>query len=257
MSDIVREHLDPYLARMAPLLEATLDRLGTAKFRIDPIGGPRYSRVTSIMSSAYKRHGQILGRAILERLKDCSRFLVWTEDCFLLSPGSREALARGLPPAAYRDIQLPYGESDRSIPVDLIVHEPSAKRIRAYNVTRGNGVYDAAKKRLMVGEMLRTQIHLAGYAHSLGIKVATAEAYIVSYYGLRVAPESYSLVAAELDAHFDFPVMDAVEAVNDHLRKGLHRLVEHNASTPTESDSSQLERDRQAGLVGEATDICR
>jgi len=226
MSDGSDEELAPYMARMGPVLEATLGRLAATSFRADPLSGARYSRLTSIIGSAYKRHGQILGRAILERLKDSSRHAVWTEDKFALSPASREALERRLPPAAYRTLALAYGEGERTIPVDLIVHEPSARRIRAYNVTRGNGVYDAGKKRAVVGEALRTQMHLADYARSNGLSVDTAEAYVISYYGLRAAPEPYSLIADELDDHFGFAVCGAVESVNDALRRGLHRLID-------------------------------
>lgn len=219
--------LRPYLARMNGLLESTLARLANTTFRSDPIGGAKYSRATSIISSAYKRHGQILGSAILERLKECSRFTVWTEDQFKLSATSRAELGRALPPAAYRQIRLPYGDCEQSIPVDLIAHEPSTNTVRSYNVKRGNGAYDAGKKRLIVNELLRTQMHLAGYARSIGITAETAEAYIIFYYGLCSAPDPYCLVATDLDNHFAFPVMDAVEAVNTQLRTGLYDLIEH------------------------------
>jgi hypothetical protein len=235
MSDRADEDLAPYMARMSPVLDATLGRLAATRFRADPLSGARYSRLTSIIGSAYKRHGQILGRAILERLKDSSRFSVWTEDKFALSPASRAALERQLPPIAYRTLALAYGEGERTIPVDLIVHEPAARRIRAYNVTRGNGVYDAGKKRAVVGEALRTQMHLADYARSHGLSIDIAEAYVISYYGLRAAPEPYSLIGNELDDHFGFAIRNAVETVNNTLRRGLHRLVEGARDGPETS----------------------
>jgi hypothetical protein len=221
--------LEAFLARMAPALSAALARLADTRFRSDPIGGERYSRATSIISSAYKRHGQILGRALLERLKDCDRFQVWTEDSFKLSAASREELRRGMPDTAYREVVLPYGEQEQAIPVDLIVHDAFNRTIRSYNVKRGNGAYDAGKKRLILNELLRTQMHLAGYAQSMGFPADVAEAQIIFYYGLRSIPEPFSLAAEDLDDHFGFPVRDAMEAVNDAFRDGLHALIEDGA----------------------------
>lgn len=231
-SGMALSELDLFLGRMNPILDVTLERLAQKKFRPDPIGGNRYSRITSIMSSAYKRHGQILGRALLERLKDCGRFQVWTEERFHLSHRSNEALARGLPPVSYRAIDLPYGEAERVIPIDLLVYEPALKRLRTYNVSRGNGAYDAGKKRLVVGEMLRTQMHLRDHARGLGLKVETAEAFVVSYYGLRAAPAPFSLIAEELDDHFQFPVHAAIEALNAEFKARLHDLIDEGAGFP-------------------------
>lgn len=220
---------------MRPVLEITLTRLADTKFRPDPIGGSRYSRVTSIMSSAYKRHGQLLGRALLERLKDSGRFQVWTEEKFSLSHASREALARGLPPAAYREIELPYGEAQSIKPVDLVVHEPGRRRLRAYNISRGNGSYDAGKKRLILGELLRTQMHLKDHGRALGFPIDTAEAFVISYYGLRAVPQPFSLVAEELDDHFEFPVHAAIEMVNVEFKARLHELLD---TQPTGSQAA-------------------
>lgn len=218
--------LEHFLGRMRPVLDVTIERLAQTRFRPDPIGGQRYSRVTSIMSSAYKRHGQILGRALLERLKDSGRFQVWTEERFHLSLASREALARALPPAAYRAINLDYGEAESVIPVDLVVYAPGERRLRAYNVSRGNGTYDAGKKRLIVGETLRTQMLLRDHGRFLGLQMEEAEAFVISYYGLRAAPEPFSLIAEDLDGHFGFPVQAAIELVNTEFKRRLHDLVE-------------------------------
>jgi len=46
--------------RVKPLVDETVRRLAVKAFRDDPIAGGRYARATSIVSSAYKRHGKIL-----------------------------------------------------------------------------------------------------------------------------------------------------------------------------------------------------
>jgi len=47
-------------------VEKTIKRLNAKRFIADPIAGEHFSKIPSILSSAYKRHGYILERAILE-----------------------------------------------------------------------------------------------------------------------------------------------------------------------------------------------
>jgi len=49
--------------------------LSWVAFVEDPIAGARYSRATSIVSSAYKRHGRILEMALRESLRESNRHI--------------------------------------------------------------------------------------------------------------------------------------------------------------------------------------
>ena len=64
---------------MLPEIERTIKKLDAMSFDPDPIAGPHFSKITSVMSSAYKRHGFILERSVLEALKLCPHFEVWTD----------------------------------------------------------------------------------------------------------------------------------------------------------------------------------
>ena len=74
-----------FFDRVLPLVDRTIALLAKEKFRADPIGGDRYSRMTSVISSAYKRHGTIIEAAIRERLKDNENFEVWGDHVFCVS----------------------------------------------------------------------------------------------------------------------------------------------------------------------------
>jgi hypothetical protein len=52
-------------SRVMPVIDQTIPALAKSKFTADPVAGDRYSRSTSIISSAYKRHGRILETALL------------------------------------------------------------------------------------------------------------------------------------------------------------------------------------------------
>ena len=49
-----------FMERVAPVVDETIRALAKTKFVPDPVARLKYSRATSIVSSAYKRHGRIL-----------------------------------------------------------------------------------------------------------------------------------------------------------------------------------------------------
>ena len=53
-----------FMERVGPVVDATIAALSRTRFIDDPVAGVKYSRATSIISSAYKRHGKILETAI-------------------------------------------------------------------------------------------------------------------------------------------------------------------------------------------------
>ena len=82
--------------RVKPLVDETVRRLAVKAFRDDPIAGKHYARVTSIVSSAYKRHGKILEAAICERLRDNNRLSVWSDPSFPFRPQPTDLCTRAL-----------------------------------------------------------------------------------------------------------------------------------------------------------------
>ena len=95
--------------RMRPTIDATIASLATKEFRVDPIGGEQYSRATSIVSAAYKRHGRILEQAIRVRLADCEYFTVWHEPDFYVSSTADQAITgRNADIEDSLPIELPY-----------------------------------------------------------------------------------------------------------------------------------------------------
>jgi hypothetical protein len=72
-----------FMERVAPVVDETIRALAQTKFVQDPVAGMKYSRATSIVSSAYKRHGRILETALRESLRESNRHKVWQEDALV------------------------------------------------------------------------------------------------------------------------------------------------------------------------------
>ncbi len=218
--------LEDYFERIQPTVDETIDRLGSTRFREDPIAGRKYSRATSIISSAYKRHGAILQRALLERLKDCARLRVWTEDDFKLSHDTLREVRIAERLDSLLKVQLPYGDRERSARVDILVFDETSRSLNAYNVKRGNGSYDGGKRRLIHEELVRTQMQLTDYGRSVGFLPQTSNAHVIFYYGLLSLPPPLALAGEDLDEHFQFPVREAIEIVNAYFVTRLSALIE-------------------------------
>ncbi len=214
-----------FMERVSPVVDETIRALSRSKFIEDPVAGVRYSRATSIVSSAYKRHGRILETAIRESLRESNRHQVWQEDAFRVSRAA-DALVGSQSEEACRQSALPYGDAVRSIQIDMVAFDSADNTIRAYEVKRGNGQFDAGKIRSIRRDLLCVQVLLKSYGNLAKIAPTAAESRIIFYYGVRSIPRPWSLVKNELDEHFGFPVTAKVEEANEYFQTKLHELLE-------------------------------
>jgi hypothetical protein len=202
-------------------------RLGRRRRSLSSIPSPgrKYSRLTSIISSAYKRHGAILEFALRESLRESNRHKVWREDAFRVSRAADQIVGQQSD-EAYSATLLPYGESIRTLQIDMMVFDNADQTLRAYEIKRGNGQFDAGKIRSIKRDLFVTQMLLKSYGETFSLKSEKAEARIIFYYGRRSIPRPFSLIGIELNEHFGFPVYDLVEQANDYFKRQLYSLLD-------------------------------
>lgn len=211
---------------LTPDIEATIERLRVKKFRPDPIAGEHFSRIVSVMSSAYKRHGFILERAILEQLRLNPDFEVWEDKAFQV-PNTADHIvdtAIGAPETIF-GTETGYREGHRTLQVDVIVFNKNSGVIRGYEIKRGSGLHDAGKRRSILRDLLCLQVLLKSYGVARGLEVTDARAHIIFYYGQCSIKAPFSLTREELDEHFGWPVADPVEEVNAYYKKRLFEIL--------------------------------
>jgi hypothetical protein len=199
-----------FMERVAPIVDETIQALAKVEFTQDPIAGAHYSRTTSIVSSAYKRHGRILEFALRESLRESNRHKVWNDEAFKVSREA-DALASTQDFEACRLSTLPYGNSVRTLQIDMIAYDSVDESIRAYEMKRANGQFDAGKIRSIARDLKCIQVLLKAYGEVASLRPASAESKIIFYYGRRSIPRPWSLVREELDDHFGFPVVERIE----------------------------------------------
>src|SRR5206468_12102689 len=107
-----------FIERVAPVVDETIAALARTQFISDPVAGDRYSRATSIVSSAYKRHGRILETALRGGVRDSNRHRDWKEDAFRVSSAA-DALVGSQDEGSCRRSAVLYGGVVRTLKVDL------------------------------------------------------------------------------------------------------------------------------------------
>jgi len=207
-------------------VEKTIQSLESKVFLADPIAGPHFSKITSVMSSAYKRHGFILERAVLEALRQCPHFEAWRDEHFHVPPNVDHMVNGSIEHGAKLiGTDYPYSEGERTLQVDAIVFDDNTGILRGYEIKRGFGLHDSGKRRSMLRDLLCVQILLKSYGKQRGLDVKEAYSHIIFYYGQCSIPKPFSLIGRELDEHFGWPVYDAVEEVNRHYKARLFAIL--------------------------------
>ena len=219
----------PVLNTLKPLVDATIDSLAATEFRVDPIAGVLFSRVVSVLSSAYKRHGSIIERSIVEALRLSGRYDVWQVERFgVQQQASTTVAAAGHFAASLNATHLPYvgdGLGDAHLQIDAVVFDHQTHIVSSYEIKRGNGAFDAGKQRSMRREALLSKILLKNHCIARGFGATDSAAHIVFYYGVRSIPAPIGIIGTELDEHFEMPIYEQVEEVNAYFRTRLFEII--------------------------------
>lgn len=214
---------------LAPIVEGTVKRLSSRAFSCDPLMGADLSRITSVVSSAYKRHGHILEASIRAALAADGRFIVWTEPTLPISQAA-ESLATSYmsSPTSALSAGIQHEiAGHRTLQIDMFVYDTVQKTISAYEVKRGAGAHDAGKRRSMLRDLLCTQVVLRSYAEKiLNLEVRSAHSYVIIYCGAESLGKPFTLTREDLNDHFGCDIVGQIEEVNAYYRSCIENLLQ-------------------------------
>lgn len=212
---------------LKPEIENTIRSLDKKEFDPDPIAGKHFSKITSVMSSAYKRHGYILERTILEALKQNPRYVVWDDPVFQVGPAVDHIVAGSmLEPTKLIGTDYPYSaEGIRTLQVDALVYDQETQTLRAYEIKRGHGLHDSGKRRSIIRDLLAVQVLLKSYGQHKNMLISGAYSHIIFYYGKSSVPKPFSLSGNDLDGHFQMSIQSQIEEVNTYFQSRLFSIL--------------------------------
>jgi hypothetical protein len=217
-----------FLERMAGVITGTLHDLSSKQFgEPDPILTPEQSHAVSLAHSAIIRHGHVIETALRESLKDCDRFDVWDDPAFEISHQADGAF-KTLNEAQCRQTELAYrdGVPIRKVQVDLIAFDRRDNVIRAYEIKRGYGGLSAGSQAEVSRDVHTLCMLLKSYAATHGYNPVRGEAHLVAYYGEGWSKKIGDFLDREdLDKHFGWPVVAAIESATAQFRAGLQAIL--------------------------------
>jgi len=216
---------------MTGIVKETVDRLMLKDFEDDPLLPGKYSKISSIVGSAYKRHGFVLEQAILFRLKQNESFVGIDYQKFGVTASAESLVSTFIDREGDAlDSDLPYlveaKDQVRTIQFDCIVYVKSEKTLVTYEIKRGNGLHDSGKRRSMKRDLLIQQTLLKSYGTKRGLDVKKVDSKIIFYYGQCSLPPPFSLTGKDLDLEFGFELQRYVEIANSMLATSLEIEIE-------------------------------
>lgn len=216
-----------YADHIRSIVDQTIERMISRNFRVDPILGDEFSYKASIFGSAQKRHGLILEQSILHALKEYETpdFQVWEDNAFAISGVADNMVNVATDPYTLLPTDLAYGESKRTLQVDLITYDRIKKNISIYEIKRGNAPHDAGKRRSILRDFVCMSLLVKKYGEERGLQIESKSCNIIFYYGQCSLPRPHAIAGDDLDHHFGRPVIEFVESANEYYKQSIKGLL--------------------------------
>lgn len=191
-----------FMEKMRPYADKLLALLNDRTFESDPIAGTTASRITSVTSSMFKRHGHFLEEAFRQSLSDHG-YIAWNEKRFQISKG-------------------------KTCDVDALIFCPATRVLEAWEIKRG-GDLDAPKTEITAARIRAVDLRLKEYGKTKGYLASGTKSWYLPYYVDEVKEvgrplRHWLLLRDMLDEHFGFGMVAMVEEANAYFRTKFNAL---------------------------------
>jgi hypothetical protein len=179
---------------LASTVRDTIRTFAEAKFESDVLVSSDASVATSKISSVYKRHGNVLQKAI--------------------------AVAIGTDPnwKVGNEVELVHPDYPQGLHVDTVLHD--GRKLIIFEVKRGLGQHDSDAKKSIAKRLLTAKAEAPQIFKKLKLPpVVDVDCFIVSYYGDKATAKGFKqLTAADVDKMFGPEVSQFIGEVDDYLK---------------------------------------
>lgn len=228
--------------QMQPLIDQTIERLASNKFKQDPLLEKDWSLIASIVGSVQKRHGLILEATILKAIENSKNFTAWKEPKFRVSRQANTLTANVNRPKAKPDwlnllgVELQYPSHDQDdvdqfLQIDCIAYNKETSSVTGLEIKRGYSHHDAGKKKAILRSALATRMLIKSYAEHQGFKVSYADFFILNFYKSDEFHNEISKTKDDLDTLFEPGILEQIESVNHYFRKEILQLISSDAES--------------------------
>lgn len=179
---------------LASTVRSTISTFSEAQFDSDILVSTDASLATSKISSVYKRHGNILQKAIAVAIGTDPNWKVWSE------------------------VKLVHRDYQKGLFVDVVLY--NGKTLFVFEVKRGLGRHDSDAKKSIAKRLRTARSEASQIFRTLKLApVSDVKCFIVSYYGNKAKAVGFTqLTASDLDKMFGSEVSEFVGEVDDYLK---------------------------------------
>ncbi len=193
-------------------------------FPVDPVIGAELSKTFSIINSVVKRHGLLIQKTLGDALAASGRFEILTDVPLPITEAANDLLTSKNCERDLAKIKLKAdSKTVRMVTVDLIVVDTENGWAGVYDVKRGNGATESAKRRPIEFGLRAGRLVLASFLSKYGYEdIRSVTSAVIDYYGASGFSKELKLTREELDEHFGVPVLDTIDAMTAELQRALH-----------------------------------
>jgi hypothetical protein len=188
----------------------------------DPLFRPEVSRLVSAYTSAAKRHGPLIERAIGDALEaaGCTVFrnlgLPVTQGALELAESHEYALT------PKRQIRFVEGKIASFVDVDVLAIDEEREIAWALAIKRGGGATETKKRRAIERDLMALRLNLASYLRQQGYsKIETAHAFVVDYLGSAGFSKEITLTREKIDSTLGLPITASIDAMTQAMKAAL------------------------------------
>jgi hypothetical protein len=193
-----------------------------ADHAVDPLFRPEVSRLVSAYTSAAKRHGPLIERAIGDCLESAG-CTVFRNLGVPVTQGALElAESHDCAMTATRPIRFVDGKIASFVDIDILAIDEEREVAWALSIKRGGGATETKKRRAIERDLMALRLNLGSYLRQQGYsRVTTAHAFVVDYLGSAGFSKAITLTREKIDAIFGLPIMASIDAMTQAMKTAL------------------------------------
>ena len=205
------------------LADARCNRWMEKRYTGDPALSDFAAKVSASVRAFHAGDAAVLAHSIVAELNAAPHLTVIGECPVNLPEQAFQLVAHGQAPTG---AHMPYTGDGRRRVIDLVVYDHRTGTIRFYEIKRGTDVLGADQRRQRLFDDAVLRMVGVDYARRVLARPATAaDAGVISYYGRSGLPAGDTLMGADLDDAFGWPVQRVVEEHLAYFRQICERAM--------------------------------
>jgi hypothetical protein len=194
-----------------------------ADFKPDPLFSPEFSRLISASTSAAKRHGPLIEKAIAGELERAPMTVLRNVAVPITEGGLAMSESRDYSTLVNKQIDFDDKRIADVVDIDILAIDESNGWAGAFSVKRGGGLTEPRKRKANERELRALNFTLASWLRHKGYRtVETATAAVIDYLGQSGFSKDLTIDRDAIDEFFGLPIVAGIDAMTAAMSEALN-----------------------------------